>query len=400
MRREIHVETRDVDPGAARGETIAFAISFQGVDPGKVADVTNALANLYVEENLEARSSQTAGTADFIKSQLEPVKRRLDEQAAQLNAFNMRHMGELPQQVGVNLATLERLNAQLQQNRDQQNRILEKLDAPDRPLLGDEAAGAASVSESPDTRLIHLERQLAALRARFNDAYPDVVQIRSEIAALRRGGAAPGSPDRSARSTRTRPGMPGLGSALESLRSEERRLKDQIASYQAKVESAPGREQEISSLTRDYESTKDLYRSLLQRDEEARLADNLEKERMGDEIRILDPAVPSPLPAAPNRLRLLAIGLALSAAAAIGLVALLEHTDTSFHSVDSLRGFTTVPVLASIPRIDVATGADRRRRLGLVTIAALLGVVGVAVAAYLIAHGNEHLASLLSRGAS
>jgi hypothetical protein len=194
--------------------------------------------------------------------------------------------------------------------------------------------------------------------------------------------------------------VPGLGSELETLKGEERSLRNQIASYQTRVESAPGQQQELASLTRDYDATKDLYQSLLQRDEEARMADSLQKRRMGEEVRILDPAVPSRFPSAPNRLRLILAGLALAMAIAFGVVALVEHGDTSFHSVDALRSFTKVPILVSIPRIDVRTSTDRRRLAGIVTIAAVLGVVFIAGAAYLVAHGNEQLAALLSRGSS
>ncbi|HZE89728.1 MAG TPA: hypothetical protein VE404_09275, partial [Verrucomicrobiae bacterium] len=254
MRREIHLETREADPGAARGETIAFAISFQGTDPAKVADVTNALASFYVEENMKAREGQTAGTAEFLRTQLEPMKARLDEQAVRLNDFKMRHIGALPQQVGANLATLERLNSQLQQNRDQQSRIFERLDGGDRRTAGEESGGAAPGSESPDVRVIRLEHQLAALRARYSDSYPDVVQIRAELAALARARTAAGAAPRPSRAGAARSAPSGPAPELDALKAEEKRLQDQIGAYQSRVDGTPGTEQELAALTRDYET--------------------------------------------------------------------------------------------------------------------------------------------------
>src|SRR2546422_4998221 len=47
-----------------------------------------------------------------------------------------------------------------------------------------------------------------------------------------------------------------------------------------------------------------LFRSLLQRLQEAQLAAGLAQQRLqGEQFRILDPAVPSPRPVAPHRLR-------------------------------------------------------------------------------------------------
>ena len=118
----------------------------------------------------------------------------------------------------------------------------------------------------------------------------------------------------------------------------------------------------------------------------------MEQRQKGEQFRILDPAVPSGLPAAPNRLRLLAMSLVLSLGLAGGALMLAEMLDTSFHSVDELREFTIVPVLVSMPRI--VTDADRpaqRRRFRLAAAGAVLGLVVIAGGSYFIAHGNEQL---------
>ena len=54
MGEDIRLDLRGSDP-QGRGSTIAFAISYRGPDPETVAQVTNALASFYVEENLKSR---------------------------------------------------------------------------------------------------------------------------------------------------------------------------------------------------------------------------------------------------------------------------------------------------------------------------------------------------------
>src|SRR5881397_2833765 len=51
MRRDIEIELKGAEQTWGRGETIAFALSYRGRDPQKVAQVTNALASFYIEEN-------------------------------------------------------------------------------------------------------------------------------------------------------------------------------------------------------------------------------------------------------------------------------------------------------------------------------------------------------------
>jgi len=83
---------------------------------------------------------------------------------------------------------------------------------------------------------------------------------------------------------------------------------------------------------------------------------------------------------------------------AVVAVFLAEILDTSFHSVDDLRAFSSVPVLVSIPRI-VTEGDSRRRRVRfrLATAGALVMLVVVAGVSFYVGHGNENLVRILAR---
>jgi predicted RNase H-like nuclease (RuvC/YqgF family) len=188
---------------------------------------------------------------------------------------------------------------------------------------------------------------------------------------------------------------------LKILKTEEGRLREGIATYQGRVENVPRREQEFKELSRDYESTRELYGSLLKRYEEAQLAESMEQRQKGEQFRVLDPAVPNAQPAAPNRVRLLIMTLAAAIGVAAGAVVLLEQIDTSFHDVDDLRAFSNVPVLVSIPRIVTRTDLHRRWwRIRLVASGAFVSLVAIVGVAYVAANGNERLVVLLARVAS
>jgi len=164
------------------------------------------------------------------------------------------------------------------------------------------------------------------------------------------------------------------------------------------VDNAPHREQEFQELSRDYKTMKEHYNALLQRYQEALVAESMEQRQKGNQIRLLDTAIPSTRPAAPNRLRLIFIGLILSIGLAGGAVWLIERRDTSFHTLNELRAFTKVPVLVRIPRIVTETDTSRQRRqfyLGAAT--ALLGLVILVGATYYVVHGNEQLVWMLEK---
>jgi protein tyrosine kinase modulator len=419
LRGDIKLELRSAKVTDQREATIAFTLSYQGSDPGTVSAVTNTLAGFYIEENFKARERQAIGTAEFLKVQLEQTRKRLDVQEQLVSTFKRRHLGELPQQMETNLATLAQLHAQLRMNADNQTRTAERRQtmssqlADAQTLVSPSYVGptglAAPVPEA--VRLAQMKQELARLRTQFSERYPDVVQLAAEVAALERTLAEEKS---SEPKTEGKPGVPlspyvlrlkeALSEAqteLKVLKSEESRLRDTIAAYQGRVENVPRREQEYIELSRGYESTRELYQSLMKRYEEAQLAESMEQRQKGEQFRVIEPAIPNSQAAAPNRVRLLLMAVAVSLGLAVGAVVLAEHVDTSFHAVDGLRAFSAVPVLVSIPRIVTQTDLRRARwRMRLAASACLIGLVMIVGIGYVVANGNERLVSLLARGGS
>src|SRR5262249_40638125 len=107
---------------------------------------------------------------------------------------------------------------------------------------------------------------------------------------------------------------------------------------------------------------------------------------------------PPASPVAPNRLRLLAVGLLMAIAAGVCAALLAEQFDSTFHTSDALREFTSVPVLATIPSIPVAkTTPTLRSTPAGACVRAVVGLSAV-VSAY-VARGNEQIVWMLSRGA-
>ena len=387
MRTDIRLELRGGDT-RGRGSTIAFAISYRGKESETVAQVANTLASFYIEENLKARERQATGTAQFLDAQLKETRARLDEQEHRVSEFKKRYAGELPQQLPSNLATVEQINTQLRLNH--LNRMLL---AQKRELSGAPATPESSLlGLSPEERVGALTRQLEELRTRFTDGHPAVIAKKAEIAGLEERLARESSPrNKKPEGAQSAPSKGLNAGAGESsvLKDDEVRLKQALAIYEQRVANTPLREQQFQEISRDYEATKELYQSLLKRHGEAQLAENMEQRQKGEQFRILEPAIASKLPAAPQRTRLIVIALILCVGLAGGAVALTESLDTSFHTLDALRSFTIVPVLTSIPRIVIDSDTRRARwRFRLAATATTLVMILVVGVTYFLAHGK------------
>jgi protein tyrosine kinase modulator len=419
MRRDIRLEIKGTDARGRQSVTVAFALSYRGRDPQTVALVTNTLASFYIEENLKARERQASGTTEFLKAQLAGTAKRLDEQERQVSEFKRRYLGEMPQQMTSNLATLEALGTQLRLNNDSQIRVAERREALAAQLEEANSLGQVFVApgvtapgpEPPAVHLTRLKQELIAAQTRFTEAHPTVTRLKAEIDVLERdigskkpearsdAAPAPAAP-KNQYVLRIQDALRSADAELKILKAEDQRLRSAIAAYQARVEHTPRREQEFQDIARDYDSTKELHLSLVKRYEEAQLAESMEQRQKGEQFRVLDPAVPSAVASAPNRARLFLIVTVFTLGLSAGAVMLAEMVDTSFHSVDEIRAFTAVPVLVSIPWID--TEADlrrRRRRFQLAAASALLGLSLLVGASYFMGNGNEQLVRVLDRSA-
>ncbi|MBI2216251.1 MAG: hypothetical protein HYU51_03045 [Candidatus Rokubacteria bacterium] len=428
MRRDIRIEFMDQGDRRSRGRdarTLVFSVGYTAPSPAVSTAVSNTLAALYVEENVKLRERQAAGTSDFLEAQLAEVRKRLADQETKIAAYKEKHMGELPEQRDANLRTLERLQQQLALVQETHRRALERRQMITHSLAELDVAGSGTTSEpapsrasTAQARLTLLGQELAQLLTKFSEKYPDVIYTKEQIRVLearvaeeaaqaKAEAAASPRPDADTARRRLVPQnsyVQSLMSQLDQANLEAKAgvqqiadLQRQIALYQKRVDATPRREHELALITRDYETTRELFRSLLGKREEANIAADLEQRKKGETFRILEAATPPDRPLGPNRLRLLLVGLVLAVGAAGAAVVLAENVDTSFRRVDELRARFPVPVLSAIPRI--TTESDRRRlaRQRRVAVAAAgLGLLVVIGSSWAIARDNQELVGLLA----
>src|SRR5262245_44565326 len=431
MRHDIEIEPNGPEQLSGRKTTVSFKLSYTGARDDAVAEVTNALAAFYVSRNEGIRSQEATRLTDFLKAQLEATKKQMERDEGAMRAYTSQHPGELPSQVDLNLHALDRLNTQLRLNGERQLKLLEDREKLMEPATATVDARTGEVVPAGGSDLIAdriegLKKDLEILEGRgFTSRHPDVVRLRTEIATLQRdrqdslvarkeSGDAPSTPagtsgaagGPSATTTASAaPAVPARRRVLQAmdaemakLKGDEAGLREQIGSIEKRLEGAPAREQEYERIKRDYSATKDLYDSLLKRYDDAQLGESMENDKQGERFRILEAALPPAGPIAPNRVRLVIIGLLFAVAAAAVAALVAEQFDSTFHSLDDVREFTSVPVLASIPNI--APGHGRRAvRFVLATASLILVVAIVGALSAHAARGNEQIVWLLARAA-
>lgn len=399
MRKDIQLQLQGVET-SGRNSTIAFTVSYSGRDPKVTADVANRLASYYVEANTESRERQAARTAEFLAQQVNDIRSQLDQQERRTTDYVRRYNGELPQQLEVNMSALSRLTTRLQLNAEYQLRIAERRERLEKELADESlAAGVVDDSSIDEAQLTKLKQELSAARGKFSERYPDVVRLKAEIATLEAHLAA----TRSSGARRARAADPeaaarfaALDAEMKNLQQEEAALRRQIASYEARVAAVPAREREIEQIARGRDVAAERYAALLKQYQDARIAASLEQGNEGSEFRILDSAVPPRVPAAPQRMILILLGVAAALGCAFVAMVIAEKLDNTFHSPDELRQAVDAPILATIPL--VTSSVRTKVRQVAVAGAALAGLAILAAGSWYFAAGNEAITRLTARG--
>jgi polysaccharide biosynthesis transport protein len=373
-----HVEVK-VEKG--RSYVDAFSISYEGSDPKTVMLVTNKLASLIIEENLRAREEFVEGTSNFLDSELDDIKTRLEAQENKIRRFKQEYMGELPEQTTANLRTLDRLQLDQQAIGDALSKAKERRAILlERGSRLDHATAGELKAMTPAQKLAQMKNDLADLQTRYTNKYPDVIRLKNEIAELEASlksadseaedstaGKSKGTERKSEAAEADSIQMndvPGQlnQTNLEIHRLEERQkqIAEQMKTYEGRVENTPLREQQMLALMRDYESTKQHYQSLLDKKLNAQIAANLEKRQKGEQFRILDPATLPTKPFKPDLFRISLLGLFVGLGSGGGAAYLREMMDSSFKKAEEVESVLRLNVLASIPNLGVSVKGKKK----------------------------------------
>jgi len=422
LRKRIKVEVGRAT--RSRRDTDSFSISFRSSDPQTTMQVANGLATFFIDENLKSREGMAVGTSDFLESELEAMRKRLEEQEQLLKKFREKNMGELPEQLDSNLRILDALKTQLAQKEDSLRSARVSLVALEREMSIRQGAiaamrpppgPAATGRENEDQMsLDQLKDKLAGLRASYTDQHPDVVRLKTRIDKLEKqqasappaadkegeDGAATGryaSAQLNAETTRQKAVI--LGS-IRALEAEIARGNQEIREHQRRIEATPRREQELLTIKRDYENIKASYSSLLNRKLEADIGVNMEKKQKGEQFQVIDVARLPQKPVSPDLPKLFMITVVAGLGLGAGFVFLLETMDTSVRRLDNLEEEIGLPVLAMVPRIFTAKDRKRHRMVVAATTASIVVALALtAVFAVLVFNGVGPTLDLLRQTA-
>lgn len=427
---------------AGQLSAIAFNLSFQYSDPLLTQQVTNELISRFLDEDLKQRRSQTEETSSFLKKQIEILEASMEAQEKEIAEYRAESGDTRPeallfnQQAAANIAmTLQTVDAQIASLDGNISALKAQLMTAD-PYT--RAYEGGQILSSPAMQLKALQTKYATLTAQYGPEHPDVLKTKRQLRSLKKQVKVPVDtamlqskiddieakiasasetlgPDNPELKSLNRQfknlkkqkskamgafsstdslikadaDNPTYLSIVSQLRESEGRQKglmakrtsllEQQEKYRKAVISNPMAEQQLASLTRDYDNSKIRYRELKAKKMAADMSNQLEKERKGQRMSVINPPE-LPLKTKPGKKIILLGGFALSIIAGLGCVIFIQILSQSVCGPSHLSNIVGAPPLTSVPYITTQAERyqyDRQKRYAVGTMA--LGLILLAI---------------------
>jgi succinoglycan biosynthesis transport protein ExoP len=402
---------RDVARGLAEGLETRMAedghflnLSLRGSDPRRLAATLNTTMRRYVEVAAQLKRARLDELTAILEEQRQYAERNLRDAEIALEGFRVRTV-TLPSTQSTPVAPGLALTrdpvfgsyfdmkvSREDLRRDRQ--ALERITAQSATgeIGFDALAVIPAVQQNPEIVQLLAERtqkraELRALQARYTDEHPPVLRLKEELAAAE-GVTIPSA----------------VRQLAAQIAGREGELESRIGSASSELRQIPPRAIEEARLQRRVEIAENLYGTLRQRFEEARLA----AVSSLPDVRVLDQAAVPWAPVADRRPLIVggfgagALGLTLL------MVLLLDRVDRRVRYPEQITGGMGLPVLGAVPTTRgafAATGknaaqigeAFRELRLALAHAHGSAGPMLLSVASAESGDGKSTVAACLAR---
>ena len=315
-------------------------ISFESQDPKVAAQVVNALADNYIQENLESRWQAAQKASEWLSQQLQTFKAKLEQSEDDLQEYAQKNgllfleteKGDTENIVNERLRQLQDELTKAQAERYAKESIYRLTEAGDDSALPGVVDN--KLMQELTARLAELERQKAALAPTFTSDYPKVKEIQSQIDEVQRR-----LNEERKRATQ------GIVDDYLAATRRENLVREAFDQQQAQANQVAERTVQYNILKREVDTNKQLYEGLLQRLKEAGVSAGMN----ASNIRVVDAAVPTTRPVRPRTILNLGLALLLGLGSGIGMAFLQEHLDNTLKNSDDVERVLRMPTLALIP---------------------------------------------------
>ena len=325
----------------------AVELRFDSRDSGLAARAVNAVAQNYIQKNLDARWEAAQKASEWLSQQMQDMKAKLEKSEDELEKYAADNdllyletaKGDAESIVNQKVREMQDELTRAEADRFDKESLYRLVQAGDYGSLP--GVFDSKLLQDLTVRLADLQRLHAQLAATFTEDYPKVREIQSQIVEVQ------GSLERE----RRRAAQKISNDYFAALR-REKLVRQAFAERQAEANRVAEKSVQYGILSREVDTNKGLYDGLLERLKEATASAGLK----ASNIRIVDPGTVPYKPISPNYLLNLGLASFVGLGLGVSVAFLKEHLDQTIRHNDDVFHFLGVPALGFIPAFHALNG--------------------------------------------
>ncbi len=339
----------------ALGRSSAMQVTFRAASPEQAATMANAIADAYVDDQLNAKFEATQKTSQWLADRLQQLQAQMQTADAAVQQYKAdNNITETTGGGSILDQQLAQLNGQLVLAKSQLAEAQARYARVKALAAAGQAEDVAQVFQSGmigqlRAQQADLLRQKAQLAMTFGPRHPKMLDIESQLRNIDAKIA-----DEVKRVVETVANDVAVASAhVNSMSASLNNLEGQTtAQNKAKIK--------LSELQARSASVHQMYEAFLAKFKETQGQEGIQT----PDARIISKAVVPNAPAAPNKMRSIELALVGGLLLGLALAYLAERLDSGFRTVSQIEDLLGVPVLTTMPELqsvakDGGQAADR-----------------------------------------
>lgn len=323
-----------------------ITITVMSADRDMAATIANAVADSYIELDLEAKYKMTQKATSWMNVRLIELKDNLDKSERALQVYREQHniieakgldLGGATSQLGSTLGSLTAARlarAQAQTNLEQVRRA--KGSEASHPVIQRNPLVAAMISSVAEH-----ERKVSELSNRYGAQHPKLIEAQAELKQTKEN-----------LRLKVAEAVAGLEREYEVARANEAVLASSVAEAKQAIQGSNRKEFELTSLEREVKTNRELYDLFMGQLKGTSAVGDMQTVV----ARVVDPAIVSDSPVKPKKKIVIGSAFVLSLLLGIGVAFMLERLDTSVRSAEDAERKLGLPMLAAVPLIELTAG--------------------------------------------
>lgn len=331
---------------APQGKSQLVQVQVEMADAQTAAIAANALANGFIESQLEATMEMSMTATNWMNSRLGELRTKLKDSEDRLQAF--REAENLVDVDGVTTISAAELSLTGDRMIDARRQRAEA-ESQYRQVQTMRGGGWQRLATIPavlghpliqqfKTEQAKAQAKVEELSKRYGPRHPAMTAARSELSAAE--GSLKGQVEQI---------VAGIERNYQLALANENSLRASFNANKSQIQDISRKEFQLRELQREVDGNRALYDTFMTRLKETAATADLETAN----ARVVDPATVPTEPVKPKKTLIVAIAALLALFAGVGLTLLLDALNNTFKSTEEIENRLNIPVLGILPQMKV-----------------------------------------------